>query len=441
MSRATLIAIASGMVLCTALLAGALMFALRPTVLRIAVGPEGSGDARVVDALAQGFAADRHSVRLQPVATAGAAASAASLGAAEADLAVARADAALPKDARAVAVLRKDTVMIWVPNPGEKAAHGIKSIQALAGHRIGVVGRTEANAALLKLVLVESGVAPEKVEIVPLDPTDVAVAVRNQKVDALMAVGAADGHVATEAFAAMSGKGAPVFLPIGAADIIARKHPVYESSDIAAGALGAHPSVPDDDIKTLTVDTLIVGRKEVAATTMTAFTRQLFSVRHALQNQFPDVTRIEVPDTDKTAAVPAHPGAAAYVDGTDRTFLERNSDFIWFGIMVLSGVGSAGAWLRSTLRRGERARHAALRDRLVEMVPTARTCTSLTDLDTMQGEADQIFKEGLAGFADGAMGEDNTLAVFTVALDQVHNAINARRAWIAAQARRSGASA
>lgn len=441
MSRATLIAVVSGVLLCAAILAGGLMFTLRPTTLRIAVGPAGSGDAKVIESLAQGFAADHHSVRLQPIITEGPAASAATLGAAGADLAVARADSSLPKDARAVAVFRKDTVMIWVPNTAEKTARGIKSIQGLAGHRVGVVGRTEANVGLLKLILAESSVVSDKVEILPLDAQDVATAVRNQKVDALMAVGPADGRIATEAFAAMTGKGTPVFLPIDAADIIARKHPVYESSEISAGSLGAHPQVPDDDIKTLTVDNLIVGRKQVAAATMTTFTRQLFSVRHALQDQFPDVTRIEVPDTDKAAAIPAHAGAAAYIDGTDRTFLERNSDFLWFGIMVLSGVGSAGAWLRGYLRRGERARHVAMRDRLVDMISAARVCDSIDELDAMQKQADQILKDSLTGFADGVAVDDSALAVFTVALDQLHNAIVARKAWLKEHEPRTGVTA
>ena len=64
--------------------------------------------------------------------------------------------------------------------------------------------------------------------------------------------------------------------------------------------------------------------------------------------------KIEKPDTDKDAALPAHPGAAAYIDGTERTFLEKYSDYIWGGILVLSGLGSAGAWLRQYLARDEK---------------------------------------------------------------------------------------
>ena len=59
----------------------------------------------------------------------------------------------------------------------------------------------------------------------------------------------------------------------------------------------------------------------------------------------PGASHIEKPDTDKDAALPAHPGAAAYIDGTERTFLERYSDCFWGALLVLSGLGSALAWL------------------------------------------------------------------------------------------------
>jgi len=69
-----------------------------------------------------------------------------------------------------VATLRKNLVVMWVPAPakdqGKKAAAKITKIVQLAGHRVGVIGRTEANVNLLKLILNQYGVDPAKVEIV-----------------------------------------------------------------------------------------------------------------------------------------------------------------------------------------------------------------------------------------------------------------------------------
>ena len=52
--------------------AGTLYYVLRPVTLRIAVGPPGSEDQKLIQALAQTFASDRNPVRLAPITTEGA---------------------------------------------------------------------------------------------------------------------------------------------------------------------------------------------------------------------------------------------------------------------------------------------------------------------------------------------------------------------------------
>ena len=66
--------------------AGALYVALRPVTLRIAVGPPGSDDQRLIQALAQTFARERSAVRLSPISTDGAAESISLLAASKTDL-------------------------------------------------------------------------------------------------------------------------------------------------------------------------------------------------------------------------------------------------------------------------------------------------------------------------------------------------------------------
>ena len=84
---------------------------------------------------------------------------------------------------------------------------------------------------------------------------------------------------------------------------------------------------------------------------MAAFTRQLFSVRQQLLTEFPQAAKIETPDTDKDASIPVHPGAAAFVDGEEKSFLDRYSDYIWWSLMAMSATGSVGAWFAGYVRR------------------------------------------------------------------------------------------
>src|SRR5438128_4583164 len=69
--------------------AGTLYYVLRPTTLRIAVGPPGSDDQKLIQLMAQTFARDGSSIRLTPITTPGAAESIALFTAGKADLAVA----------------------------------------------------------------------------------------------------------------------------------------------------------------------------------------------------------------------------------------------------------------------------------------------------------------------------------------------------------------
>jgi TRAP transporter TAXI family solute receptor len=409
---------------------GAYYFAMRPVTLRIAVGPPNSDDLKVVQALTQSFA---HSpVRLRPLQTDGAAASATALANGKADLAIIRGDLVVPKNAQAVATLRKNVVVLWVPpaarvEKGKKSAPTITKIQQLAGKRIGVVGRTDANVNLLKVILRQYGVDAGKIEIVQFPASEAAEAIRNQKADAYLAAGPVNSKITSDAINASTREGAsPKFLAVDAAAAISQNFPAYEAAEIPAGAFGGAPARPEDEVKTIGFSHHFVARKGLSEATVAAFTRQLFSVRQALLTEFPLAAKIETPDTDKDAVIPAHPGAAAYVDGEEKSFLDRYSDYIWFGLMGLSLLGSIGAWFASYLKRDERSDTSSVRERLLDMLVAARQSESAEELDRMQAEADTILRDTLTGFEHGTI-DHGSLTAFNIALEQFHNAVADRK--------------
>ncbi len=411
--------------------AGTYYFAMRPVILRIAVGPPNSDDVKVVQTLTQAFA--HNHVRLRPTQTEGATASATALGEGKADLAIIRGDLDVPKNAQAVATLRKNVAVLWVPPAakGKKAGPKITKIQQLAGRRIGVVGRTQANVNLLKVILRQYGVDPSKIEIVQFPASEAAEAIRNQRADAYLAAGPVNSKITTDAINASTRDGAsPTFLAIDAAAAISQNYPAYEASEIPAGAFGGSPARPDDEVKTIGFSHHIVARKGLPETTVSTFTRQLFAVRQTLLSEFPLAAKIETPDTDKDAVIPVHPGAAAYVDGEEKTFLDRYSDYIWFSLMGLSVLGSVGAWFASYLKKDERGNNSSLRERLLDMLAVARHSDSIDELDQMQTEADNILRETLHSFEHGAI-DDGALTAFNIALEQFHNAVADRKALLA----------
>jgi TRAP transporter TAXI family solute receptor len=372
---------------------------------------------------------------LRPVQTEGALASAKALEEGTADLAIIRGDLEVPRNAQAVATLRKNVAVLWVPssaakNNGKKSGPKITKITQLAGHRIGVIGRTQANVNLLKVILQQYGVDPTKVEIVQFPAAEAAEAMRSQKADAYLAAGPVNSKITADMINASTRDGGkPTFLAIDSAKAIAQNHPMYEAAEIPAGAFGGSPDRPEDEVKTISFSHHIVARKGTSDSTIAAFTRQLFATRQQLLSEFPLAAKIETPDTDKDAAIPVHPGAAAFVDGEEKTYLDRYSDYIWWGLMALSAMGSAGAWFASYLKKDERNGNNSLRERLVDMVAKARRSESAAELDEMQSEADDMLRETLRCFDDGAI-EQGALTAFGIALEQFHSAVADRKALL-----------
>jgi TRAP transporter TAXI family solute receptor len=426
--------ILAGLLAVTGTAAGAYYFAMRPVTLRIAVGPANSDDVKVVQALTQAFTQAHSHVRLRPIQTEGATASATALADGKADLAIIRGDLDVPKNAQAVATLRKNVAVLWVPPPakgkGKKAGPKITKIAQLAGRRIGVVGRTQANVNLLKVILQQYGVDPAKVEIVQFPASEVTEAIRSQKADAYLAAGPVNSKITADAITASTHDGgAPTFLAIDSAEAIAQNHPIYEASEIPAGAFGGSPDRPEEEVKTISFSHHIVARKDQSESTIAAFTRQLFAIRQTVMAEFPLAAKIETPDTDKDASIPVHPGAAAFVDGEEKTFLDRYSDYIWWGLMGLSAMGSAGAWFAGYLKKDERSNNSTLRERLLDMLAAARHSDSAEELDQMQAEADNILRDTLVCFEHGAI-EEGALTAFNIALEQFHNAVADRKALL-----------
>jgi TRAP transporter TAXI family solute receptor len=431
--RAMFVTLAGVLAIVGAVAAG-FHFATQPEILRIAVGPANSDDIKVVQALTQAFSQAHGHVRLHPVQTEGSVASAQALADDKVDLAIVRGDLDVPKNAQAVATLRKNLVVMWVPAPakdqGKKAAARITKIVQLAGHRVGVIGRTEANVNLLKLILKQYGVDPATVEIVQLPASEAVDAIRGRKADAYLATGAISGRATTDAIAASTRDGkTPTFLAIDSAEAIAQNHPMYEASEIPAGAFGGSPDRPEAEVKTISFAHHIVARKGLSDSTVAAFTRQLFAIRQAVMAEFPLAAKIETPDTDKDAAIPVHPGAAAFIDGEEKTFLDRYSDFIWWGLMGVSAIGSAGAWFAGYLRKDERNTNTSLRERLLDMLAAARRSDSAEELDQMQAEADDILRQTLICFEQGTIPQ-GSLTAFNIALEQFHDAVAGRKALL-----------
>jgi TRAP transporter TAXI family solute receptor len=431
--RSPFLVLAAGLLLFAAIVGGGLL-AVRPATLRIAVGPNGSSDQILIQALAEKFAHENASVRLVVLPTAGPVESIAALRGHKADLAVARDDEEMPDGTSSVAILRKNVVVLWAPprKGSKKDKAQIKDIAGLSGRRVGVVGRTEINVKLLRVILKESGVDPDKVTVAQFSIDQTTEMLRDTTIDAFMTVGPVDSKITADAIAATARlRGEPVFLPIDVSEAIAARHPLYESEEIPGSSFSSSPARPDDKVETVGVNHLIVAPKTLSETTVANFTRALFAARPSLARDLPSAGRITKPDTDKDAALPAHPGAAAYIDGNERTFMDNYSDYLWGAVLLFSVLGSAVAGLRHYVKRDERRLNVLHREKLLAAISLVRQIETIDELNAMQCEADEFLRETLECYDDGAI-EPDDLAAYGLVLNQFHTAVTDRRTAIGA---------
>jgi len=420
----------------------------QPTRFRIAVGPAGTDDSRLVQFLATKFAKDHAPVRLRIVGTENSAQSAAALDAGKADLAVVRHDLAFPKNGQVVAILRKNYAVLFAPgepldSSGQdktkktKPPPRIEKIEELAGKRIGVVGRSPANVELLKVILSQYEVPFDQVKVVHLPATDVASAVRAERPDAILTVGPLGSTITTDAIATLvaitPNRKSPTFLSIGSSEAIAERFPAYESSEIAKGALGGSPSRPAEEIETVMVAHYIVAANSASEAAIGELARLLLSSRQTLSSELIGFAKIEKPDTDKDANVAVHPGAKAYFDDEQKTFFDKYGDHLFWLFMVVPLLGSGAAGIASYMKAGERTHHLRLLNKLLDVGRRARRIESMQALDELQDEVDELVIQTVHRAERSALGESPQLS-FVLAIEQARFAIADRRAILIARA-------
>lgn len=424
----------------------------KPVTLNIAVGPRQSDDHRLVQQLSQYLARERAPVRLNIVRQDAAQNSAEAIDNGSADLAVVRRDVAMPKSGQVIAIHRRNVAVLIIPaaDPVAKSAAAkkaankkaakkksaakaaqkseakpIEKIEDLSGKTIAIIGRSRANVALLHTILGQYGVPADKVATVQFATEDLTTQLKSAKFDALLAVGPIGSKITAEAVTALArGKEPPAFLEIGSSEAIEQQNPVYESTEIPAGAFGG--SRPAEAVETIGVSHYIVARRSLDDGVAGNFTKWLFDAKQAQGGEFPAFTKIESPDTDKAASLAVHPGALAYLEGEQKGFFERYSEAMYWGLMLLSFFGSGAAWLASYSRTSPSSKDTNDLEGLIAILKRARSA-AVEELDLMCIEIDDIMERAIRQIEAGEVDQNRSSAV-TLAADQARRAIGERRA-------------
>lgn len=401
----------------------ALYFYARPAELKLAV-VEGSADRAMMQAAARLLARDRAGIRFSLMPVTDAAAATHALDAGLADLAIGASDQHLPATAKTALVMRRNAFLLLAP-AGKPA-----SIADLAGKTIAIVTDQTSNTGhhrILDAILVRHEIAVDAVQRVEMDVASLEQGLRSGAADVVFVAGiAGDGPVSDAVHAvARAGSAEPVFIPVGHAHALVQQSSALEILTVNAGAFSGPQARPAQDLETVSYSVRMFASANLRDSTVGAVVKALFAMKPRLAAQHPLALRMQAPSTAKDAALPVHPGAAAYLDGDEESFFDRFSEFFYLGAMVLSILGSAVAAIANHLSSDAKTEYRAFVARLLEILRLARLADDPAVLRLLQAETDNIFTEFMSASARGKHDETRVANVGLV-VSQVHQALQDR---------------
>ena len=414
--RVLLLAGLFGLVLGAGLLAW--RYVERPTTLTLAVGSLDGEAGRTASIIASHFADKKSSIRLNIERFDDVVASGKAFAEGKADLAVIRADVGDLSAARSVAVLTKGVAMLLAP-PGSR----ITSVEGLRGRTVGVVGG-EVNHRLVQALTRQYDLGRANVTFKDVAISDARRAIEAKEVGAILVVVPLTEKYLTYVRGLF--KGAPVLIPIDAAGAIGDTDGAYESFDIPKGTLRGAPPVPDDDVTTLRVGYYLVANKKLHSGVVANLTGMVISARRDLVASQPQLSGVAAADTDPDAFIPVHPGAAAYYNGTEQSFMDKYGDDIYLAPMILGALASvlAAAWRFLGIRAPD---HRSIALTSVDAIRRKiRGAGSEAELAAIEDEIDDLINAHLAA---AIQGDENALDATTLltAAQRLDNLIHHRR--------------
>ncbi|TAN57417.1 MAG: C4-dicarboxylate ABC transporter [Magnetospirillum sp.] len=395
----------------------------QPTVITIAVGPEGSPENRFAVKLAEVLQQTHASIRLKIEAQETRNQALTRFAHHEADLAIVRSDdRKIPVNARALAVLEHEAVLLI----GARRAK-VNTLADIQGKKVVVVGRDGRNEAFIRRLLEQyksdfprtdiRTVAPE-VPLEKLLPGSADLVILIYPLSRLGSGGDFEGL-------ARHMRGFSVHA-VEDAKALQRKVPGVYTETIEAGLLSGSPRIPEEDIETVALQKILVARRGMTEPHVVELMRALFeySRQLAVDNSF--ATRVEPPDTEKGALIAVHEGASQYVASEVKTFFDRYSDLIYIGTSVVSVLGSMALALYSTVFRRRPHEVAERVGELMRLRNRIRAATTAGETETAEAELEAILNEVLLGLSEGTV-SPRGLEAFRLAYDHARDDLTAAR--------------
>jgi uncharacterized protein len=310
------------------------------TILRIGAGPRGTDLFELVEGIARVAETKAPLIKVEAVETAGADENLVLLESGRLELAAVPSDALTRPGLSMIASLFPDAYHLIVATTA-----GISKVEDLPGKRIAIppVGTSE-NRSFWYLVS-QYTIPPESFSTRPMKADDAIKALRADRVDGVFLLRAPGDRRIRWLADAKSVR----IVPIDQFSALIMRRPSLVTETLFRGSYAGTPAVPYFDVPTVAAQRLLLARSGLALEPVRSLTSVLFDNKRELNVQSRLAAYVRQPDLEAGTLLPVHPGALAYYDRNQPSFLQKNSDLIGITISLAAVLFSVLLWLKNRL--------------------------------------------------------------------------------------------
>jgi uncharacterized protein len=356
----------------------------RIETLKVATGSKGGQYHSFALALAKVVERKSDRLRLEVLETAGSAENTRLLRANRAQLALVQSDTVLDPTEQVVSPLFPELYHLMVDRRSN-----IRRVSDLKGKSIALMPVGSGSYDLFWPLIKHYGLNPTDFQVTTLRPEVALEALKTGQVDAVFRVTAL-GNPAMTAFLQNPDI---ELVGIDQAAALQLTLPAIEASIIPMGAYNGAVPIPERDLPAVAVRSLLVTSKAIDEGKIYEITRILHESRNELVKLSPVAAMITVPDTNLGLGLSFHPGALAYYNQDQPSFLVQYAEAMGL-LLSVSALLFSGLWqLQLWLRNKQKNRADAYNLELIRLIEKIERAVDSDELEAIRCHLFEIFEK------------------------------------------------
>jgi TRAP transporter TAXI family solute receptor len=349
----------------------------QPRIVRIATDIQGSITQELMESIGSQMQQKNESIKIEYVTTEGTSENIRLLQSKKIDFAAIPSDAVSRPNFSLVAQLYADTFHIIV-----HADSNIKTLHDLPGKKIAVPPLSSSAYRSFWYLIGHYGLSPESIIAKPMTANKAFTALRKLEVDAIFYMQPPANRITRWIAEAVRIR----ILPIDQADAMALRRHSLEPTTIPKGIYAGDPPIPNQSIKSVATDRILITRNDVPDDLVRAITAVMFENRRELSLSSRIATFIRKPNMSSGTILPVHPGAIAFYDRDQPSFLQENAEPIGVLFSIFAVLVSGGLWVKRRWEERQKGRIDVYNLDLVSITEAARAAKNSKELTTSRAD-------------------------------------------------------